>query len=136
MGPQVISQTAEYALRAVVQLALAGGPLTSKQIAQSTRVPTSYLAKVLQALGRAGLVSAQRGPHGGFALVEAPGRITLLHVINAVDRIQRVRLCPLGEPGHVRCLCPLHRRLDDAMEMVESVFARTTIDELLPAHKA
>jgi DNA-binding IscR family transcriptional regulator len=54
----MFSQTAEYALRAVVALADSGGqPLTTQQISTVTQVPPDYLAKVMQALGRSGLVS-------------------------------------------------------------------------------
>ena len=61
----MISRTAEYALRAVVVLGSSpGGPLTTHQIAEQTRVPSGYLSKVLQALGRAGLVEAERGLRG------------------------------------------------------------------------
>src|SRR5689334_18543405 len=66
---KMVSQTAEYALRAVVCLGnQAGTPLTTQQIAEVTRVPVGYLAKVMQALGRGGIVSSQRGLHGGFTL--------------------------------------------------------------------
>jgi len=51
----MISRTAEYALRAVIVLGSSpGSPLTTQQIAARTRVPSGYLSKVLQALGRAG----------------------------------------------------------------------------------
>jgi Rrf2 family nitric oxide-sensitive transcriptional repressor len=128
----MLSQTVEYALRAVV--CLAGGcetPATTQHIAEATKVPQDYLSKVLQALGRAGLVVAQRGKHGGFVLARAADRITLLDVINAVDPIRRIRTCPLGLESHSLLLCPLHQRLDAAAESIEGVFAATKISELL-----
>jgi Rrf2 family protein len=58
----MLSQTVEYALRAVVQLAyVAPGASTTAALAKVTQVPPAYLAKVLQALVRAGIVSSQRG---------------------------------------------------------------------------
>jgi Rrf2 family nitric oxide-sensitive transcriptional repressor len=93
----VISQTAEYALRAVVFLASdPGAPRTTRQIAQVTRVPQSYLSKVLQGLGRAGIIASQRGLHGGSLLVRPASELTVFEVINAVEPIQRIRTCPLG----------------------------------------
>jgi Rrf2 family protein len=127
----MFSQTAEYALRAVVYLASQPGtPCTAQQIAEATRVPAGYLSKVMQALGRAGLVHAQRGLHGGFTLAAAPEVLTVLDVLQAVDPIRRIRSCPLGIPGHIN-LCPLHRRLDQALGMVESALRQSTIAELL-----
>ena len=128
----MISQTAEYALRAVVYLAdQTGAPRTTTQIAATTMVPAGYLAKVMQSLGRAGLVKSQRGLNGGFTLAHDPQALTVLAVINAVDPIQRYPECPLGIPSHGRRLCPLHHRLDQAAAMVEEAFGDTKVAELL-----
>jgi Rrf2 family protein len=128
---QVISQTAEYALRAVVVLGTASGqPVTVSKLAERTKVPGSYLSKVLQSLGRAGLVDARRGLNGGFTLAKPLDEVSVLDVINAVDPIKRITRCPLRISTH-RQLCPLHRRLDAAIALVESHFGETTIAELL-----
>jgi Rrf2 family protein len=128
----VLSQTAEYALRAVVALGSSrGGPMTTQQIAAQTRVPAGYLSKVLQALARAGLVEGQRGSGGGFVLARPAREITVLDVINAVDPLQRIERCPLGRPDHEHRMCALHRRLDLGIAMMEQVYGQTTIDELL-----
>jgi Rrf2 family protein len=127
----MLSQTAEYALRAIVYLADQDGPQTSQQIAQVTRVPAGYLAKVMQGLARAGLVHSQRGLHGGFTLVKAADELTVWEVVEAVDPIQRIRSCPLGLKSHGANLCPMHRRLDDAAALVENAFRNSTVRELL-----
>lgn len=128
----MISRTAEYALRAIVCLAeRKDQPLTTQQIAEATHVPAGYLSKVLQALGRSELVVSQRGLHGGFTVGRDPREISVLDVINAVDPVQRIHQCPLGLKSHGKELCTLHRRLDNAMEMVEQVFMNTTVAEVL-----
>lgn len=127
----MISQTTEYALRAIA--ALAAKPEASQtaiQIAQITKVPSRYMSKVLQSLGRAGLVSAQRGLHGGFILARSADRITMLQVVQAIEPIKRIDRCPLGLPSHIK-LCPLHRRLDEAVAGIEAAFEKTTIGEIL-----
>jgi Rrf2 family nitric oxide-sensitive transcriptional repressor len=127
----MFSQTAEYALRAVVYLAAQGEePRTTQQIAEATRVRPGYLAKVMQELSRHGLVHSQRGLHGGFTLTRSPNDLTVYDVIQAVDPLQRIRSCPLGIKGHLN-LCPLHRRLDDALKSVEEALKGSTIGELL-----
>jgi Rrf2 family nitric oxide-sensitive transcriptional repressor len=128
----MISQTTEYALRAIV--CLAENPTqsqTRQQIADATQVPTDYLAKVLRSLGRAGLVLAGRGLHGGFTLAKPAREITVLEVVNVVDPIQRIHHCPLRLSAHAAQLCPLHRRLDDAMSGIEDAFRSTCIAELI-----
>jgi Rrf2 family protein len=131
----MISQTAEYALRAIVYLAdEKETPQTTQQIAEITRVPAGYLAKVMQGLSRAGLVHAQRGLHGGFTLAVPAGELTVLDVVQAVDPLRRIKHCPLGIEGH-QSLCPLHRRLDNAVAMVEKALGDTTIAALLAEPK-
>lgn len=128
----VLSQTAEYALRAVVFLTDGTEEqYTNQQIADGTRVPSHYLSKVLQALTRAKLVAGQRGIGGGFRLTRDGGKISVLDVINAVDPIQRIETCPLGLKSHGTRLCALHRKLDDGLAMIEKSFATTTIREIL-----
>jgi Rrf2 family protein len=127
----MISQTAEYALRAIVYLGGQQGSRTTVQISEVTHVPAGYLAKIMQSLGRAGLVRSQRGLNGGFTLAHQPGNLSVLAVVNAVDPIQRFAECPLGIESHGRRLCPLHRRLDEAAAMVEKAFGDTMVAELL-----
>jgi Rrf2 family protein len=127
----MFSQTAEYALRAVVYLASqAGQARTTQQIARATKVPTGYLSKVMQGLGRAHVVQSQRGLHGGFTLARPATELTVLDIIQAVDPIQRIHSCPLGIKGHIN-LCPLHRRLDLAMKLVEDALQKSSLAELL-----
>lgn len=128
----MISQTVEYALRAIVTIAQRGGERCSSQsIAESTQIPLPYLSKVMQQLVRGGLVDSRRGLHGGFALVNEPSELSILDVINAVDPIVRITACPLGIQSHGGSLCPLHHRLDMAMEATEDVFRQTKVSELL-----
>lgn len=106
-------------------------PQTVGQIASETLVPAGYLAKVLQSLSRSGLIVSRRGLGGGFQLAKPAGDISIFEVIQAVDVFQRIHSCPLKLEAHRTKLCPLHKRLDDAMALIEAQFKATTIDELL-----
>lgn len=128
----MFSQTVEYALRAVVHLASeAPDPRTTDQIAKITQVPRAYLSKVLQSLSRGGIVRSQRGLGGGITLTKTPDQLTILEVVNAVEPIGRIKTCPLGLASHGVHLCPLHRRMDNAMALVETAFGETTLAEVL-----
>lgn len=131
----VVSQTAEYALRAMVCLTQAHQDkvnklLTAPFIAEQTKVPSGYLLKVLQSLCRSGLLYSQRGIGGGFQLNCDPQKTTIYDVVQAVDAFPRIDECPLGNPAHTS-LCPLHSRLDSALEAVENAFKETTLAELV-----
>ena len=91
----MISQTVEYALRAVVTIAQhANQPCTAQEVSEITQVPAPYLSKVMQGLVRANLVASKRGLHGGFVLTKEPSELSILEVIDAVDPMKRIRKCP------------------------------------------
>lgn len=128
----MFSQTTEYSLRVIVFLAsLKGVPATTRQIAATTRVPEGYLSKILQNLSRANLIRSQRGLHGGSVLTRDPAELTVYDVVEATGPMPRIRSCPLALPSHGSHLCALHRRLDDAMAMVEQVLHDCTLADLL-----
>jgi Rrf2 family nitric oxide-sensitive transcriptional repressor len=128
----MISQSAEYSLRAVV--CLASRPqqaMTTQQIASVTRIPPGYLSKVLQTLARAGMLESQRGIHGGFVLSRKPENITLLELVKIVDPSHRIQACPLDIAEHQHNLCPLHREIDRAISLAENALGDTTVASLL-----
>jgi Rrf2 family nitric oxide-sensitive transcriptional repressor len=128
----MFSQTVEYALRAVVHLAdQAPASRTTDQIATATLVPKAYLSKVLQGLCQANIVHSRRGLGGGMTLTKSASELTILDVVNAVELIGRIRECPLGLTAHGVRLCPLHKRLDNALALVEKAFRQTTLAEIL-----
>ncbi len=128
----MISQTTEYALRAVVWLAAnRAKPLTAHQIAEATRVPEGYLAKILQGLARAGMLYSQRGLGGGFTLARSPSSLTMWEVVQAVDPLKRIHSCPLGFEAHADTLCPLHEQLDNTIAMIEKTFSACKIGKLI-----
>lgn len=127
----MFSQTAEYALRAMVYLAGVGErAVNCESIAAATKVPPGYLSKVLRDLVLAELITSQRGPNGGFTLAREAESIAILQIINAVDPIKRILECPLGNPDHTK-LCPLHRRMDQAISEIERTLTKTKLSEVL-----
>jgi Rrf2 family protein len=128
----MLSQTAEYALRAMIALATQGGePRTAHELAADSKVPLDYLSKILNLLTRAGIVTSQRGRGGGFQPVRPATELTVLQVVSAVDPIKRIKTCPLGLKAHAEQLCPLHRKLDDTARSLEETFESTSIHSLL-----
>jgi Rrf2 family protein len=55
------------------------------QLAAYFDLPAPYLAKQLQSLVRAGILTATTGPRGGFRLGRPASEITLLQIVEAVD---------------------------------------------------
>ena len=128
----MISQTADYALRAVVWLASHPDcSLTAQQIAESTGVPPGYLAKVLQGLSRAGVLHSQRGLGGGFVLARPTKDLSIWDIVQAADPIKRIRECPLAFEAHGKQLCALHRELDNVIALIEKRLSGRTIASLV-----
>ncbi len=126
----MLSQTVEYALRAMVFLtANADGATSAQVIAQQIRVPERYMSKVMRNLVVAGLVHSRRGPTGGFALARPASQISMLAVIEAVEPMPRISKCPLNNPRHA-ALCPMHRRLEDAYQLIRDVLGRSSLEEV------
>lgn len=128
----MLSQTTEYALRAMSVLAYKPDELTpTPSLAESTKVPVNYLAKVLQLLAAAELIVGRRGVGGGYRLARPASQITLLDVVRSVTRVERITTCPLGLPNHGPNLCPLHRKTDEVLAKVIETYERVTLQDLI-----
>jgi len=81
-----VSAKADYAIRAMVELAAAdGGPLKAERIAQAQAIPLKFLENIMADLRQGGLVRSQRGTEGGYWLAKGADEITLAQVIRAVE---------------------------------------------------
>ncbi|PZG18999.1 transcriptional regulator [Micromonospora craterilacus] len=81
-----ISARGDYAVRAALSLAAAYPSLLSTQtIAAEQDMPRKFLEAILADLRRAGIVRAQRGAEGGYALAQSPREVTIGAVLRAVE---------------------------------------------------
>lgn len=128
----MLSQTTEYALRAMACLAYSPDELTpTPKLAEQTLVPPNYLAKVLQSLAQAGLITGRRGVGGGYRLSRPAAEISLLDVVNAIDPVERITTCPLGLPNHGTNLCALHTCVDEAARQFIENFKSVRLNDLI-----
>ncbi len=82
-----ITQQADYAVRAVLELALqpAGVRLSCETIAQRHAIPLAFLTKSVARLATEGILRNQRGVNGGVQLARPAEDINLLEVVEAID---------------------------------------------------
>jgi Rrf2 family transcriptional regulator, cysteine metabolism repressor len=93
-----LSSKVRYALLALLELASSyeqGDFLQIDQIAATHRIPERYLAQLLMALRRCGLVRSQRGAKGGYVLAKEPGQITVREVLVCLEGINSLE--PTGQ---------------------------------------
>jgi Rrf2 family protein len=130
----MLSQTAEYALRAALQLAQQpdGEPVQAAELAARLRIPANYLAKTLHGLTRARVLTSARGKGGGFRLARPAARITLAEVIEPFDTLDGPRLCLLGRP---ECSdqnpCAAHWRWQAARQDAVRFYRATSLADML-----
>lgn len=97
-----ISTRSEYAIKALVRLALADGPapVTARDIVAFTGVPPKFLEQVMYDLRRAGIVESQRGKGGGYVLVRDPATLSFADVIDLIDGLRaEPSAAGAGAPG-------------------------------------
>ena len=75
----------EWAVHCCVVLSQADEPVSAQRLAEYHGVSRTYLAKHLQQLSRAGLVSSTEGRTGGYVLTRAAAEISVLDVVLAVE---------------------------------------------------
>jgi Rrf2 family protein len=120
-----ISAKADYALRAVLELATApSGTLSAREIADAQEIPQNFLENILAELRRAGIVHTHRGPGGGSTLARSPEAISVAEILQAIDGpLAAVRDLPpeqLVYGGAARNLpdvwCRMHASLHDLLD--------------------
>ena len=94
----LFSRQCEYALQAVSYLAIKpeGEMVPIRALSKALRIPYHFLAKILQNLAAKGLLTSQKGPAGGFALAMPSEKITLLHIVEAIDGLGFMHDCMMG----------------------------------------
>lgn len=134
-----VSQKTEYALRAMVELALRWGrePVPAREIADSQGIPLRFLEQQLSQLGRSGLVESFRGAGGGCRLARDPNEIRVADVVDAMEGPLFPMFCL--DPKDHTCAqdsrCGLQELWVDVQTVVRQVFERTTIADLALRHR-
>jgi Rrf2 family protein len=108
-----VSAKADYAVRALLELAAAGGAsLSADVIAARQGIPQPFLQKILHELQTASVVVSQRGREGGHRLARAPGEISLADVLRAVE----------GPLADVRGIAPEDTSYEGPAERLQEVW--------------
>lgn len=107
-----ISAKSDYAVRAMLELALADHLISCEAIATAQQVPVTFLRNVIMIdLKRAGLVTSTRGSEGGYRLARGAAAIAISDIIRAVDgpmaTVQGVQPHDVAYSGSAEVLRPL-----------------------------
>lgn len=127
-----VTRETDYAIRCVYYLAgKKSGVTMVDEISKEMNIPKSFLAKILQKLGKGSLVKSYRGVKGGFMLSRAPEEISLLEVIEAVQGPLAMNICALDKALCERSTaCAIHPVWVEARREVEKILRRKNFADL------
>jgi Rrf2 family protein len=81
-----ISAKVDYAVRAAIELAAAGGdPIKGEVIADAQDIPLKFLENILGELKHTGIVASRRGAQGGYWLAKDADEVSLADIVRAVE---------------------------------------------------
>jgi Rrf2 family protein len=123
MGVAIVSLRAEYAVKAVLRLALTHGgePVQAKEIAAFGGIPAKFVEQIMHDLRAARLVTSVRGRAGGYVLARTPEEITFADVVDATKGSHDAASAG-RKRGADALVEPVWRRVDAAMrDILESV---------------
>lgn len=129
----ILSQTAEYAIRAMSTVSLLDPkcPITSKELGAQTDIPVHYLSKIMRKLVESGLVTAAKGHRGGFALAKLPQRIRIIDVIEAVESHVPLKRCIFGwRACNSSDPCILHNRWSAVNDAFQCWARETSLEDV------
>lgn len=131
-----ITKKSEYALRALVQIALNedGSVVRARDIAEKEDMSVKFLEQVLALLKPRGIVETRRGVGGGYVLNRKPETITLAEIIRLVDGPLAPVSC-VSETAYVSCgrdekLCALRSVMGDVRLAIIGVLEKVTVADL------
>lgn len=104
-----VSKRGEYALRALIDLGIAGEVGRSlvqvSELADSEKIPIKFLEQIMQVLKQAGLVESRRGKLGGYRLARPAEKIAVGQVVRLIDGPLAPITC-VSQTAYAKCSCP------------------------------
>jgi Rrf2 family protein len=128
-----VSAKADYAVRALVELAVAdeGTPVKGEAISNAQDIPMPFLENILSELRHGGLVQSRRGAEGGYWLSRLPREVTIADVIRAVEGpLATVRGAPPDELDYSGSAAPLANVWIALRSNIRDVLERVTLADV------
>lgn len=131
-----LSKKFDYGLIAIRHIALNAdsGLISAREIAEKNGINFDLMAKILQKLVRAGIITSTQGSHGGYILAQPSNKITLDKVIEAIEGPVSLTDCH-KKLEHTTCgslqNCKIRAPLKKIQNDVRQLFTQVTISEIL-----
>lgn len=131
-----LSTKSEYAIKALVRLALASGdePVQAREIVEFTGIPPKFLEQVMHDLRQADLVRSQRGKGGGYVIARDPATLSFAEIIDLIDGSNGGKGRMRGGDQAEILVAPVWRAVEESTRAV--LGSATIADAAARAHKA
>ncbi|MCD8494032.1 MAG: Rrf2 family transcriptional regulator [Alphaproteobacteria bacterium] len=124
-----LTQQTNYALRMLMYLAVAKGPVTIADIAERHAISRNHLVKIAHKLSRQGYVRSRQGRGGGIELAADPEKVSVGEIVRLTEDNMELVECFSPTETDISCklksFCRLRktfvRALDAFMEELDSV---------------
>jgi FeS assembly SUF system regulator len=129
-----LSKLTDYAVVLLSQMAARNGSTisTTPRLCEATGLPQPTVSKILKILTRGGLLKAQRGASGGYALAKAAREISLADIVKAMDG--PIHLTECAEDTSHGCQmsysCAMHGRWNKVNQVIRSALENVSLHDM------
>jgi Rrf2 family protein len=126
-----ISEASALALHTIgVLVRQTEGKTSNLAVSSALGVSEHHLAKVHQRLVHVGILTAVRGPSGGFRLARPAKEITLMQIVEAIEGPFAPSQCLLGREKCQSECCILGKMSSSINEQIRNFLTENTADKL------
>ncbi len=131
----LITRASEYAILSLIVLSKAEAPMDSETLSKQLSISKSFLAKILQAMAKDGILKSYKGVNGGFAILLEPKDINVIQIMSCVEgKAPAVFDCASSEddcPSAKANLCSLWPFLNKLQGKIDTFLAEMTLADIL-----
>jgi Rrf2 family protein len=134
----ILSKKTRYAIVALTRLAreYGGGPIQIKEIAESEKIPQSFLENILLDLRKMGILGSKLGKSGGYFLLKKPEEVNLAEIVRHFEGTIALMYC-VSEKAYQPCEfckdesnCGIRKVFKEIRDTSYDILSRTTLETL------
>jgi Rrf2 family protein len=134
----ILSKKTRYAIVALTRLAreYGNGPIQIRDIAESEKIPQSFLENILLDLRKMGILGSKLGKSGGYFLLKKPEEVNLAEIVRHFEGTIALMYC-VSEKAYQPCefcrdesSCEIRKVFKNIRDTTYDILANTTLKAL------
>jgi len=131
----LITKASEYALLSLIMISQKEAPQDVDTLSTQLDISKSFLAKILQALAKEGILHSFKGAHGGFTLAKEPSEISIQRIIACAEKKPtRVMECTSAQghcPSNKADFCKIFPFLNKLQSKIDDFLDNMTLKDII-----